>query len=752
MHPLSVWAITAQSDLKETTALAALHHQNYTFKLFNTGDSLWLLACWPEQHNQVALRLAFSASDALVVKKLKEKDDGIELTLETLSATYITIINFPDPERPLVHYTTCLKPRSALLIPYWPKDILPMTKNGDISQQGEVHIQQIGTRTGQLFFSFNSNPAASVFYYQNLTALGPYCEATKTSAGELVGGKWPELGFSLPPAIEEPLPQGETFTISDAYVLLSDAAPENKNQAATRFMEHLATVYLQLPRPEPVYYNWVETAKRSIADLAGHKGCWTYGGGNAYLNAYVSDYKTPPEVMVQLAVLIPVLEYCRWDGCEHPVLFQLKEGLPSFYDKELKTLVRWLPALEGNLDESEEQKQKRVMDSWYLHHPLMNLCRLAGTGDKEAKQLLLDCIDYAIKVAHHFDYQWPVFYKMDTLEVIKAETKTGEGGEKDVPGAYAHLMLEVWKLTGEQRYFNEAKKAAEKLKGMGVEIFYQANNTSFAAKAMLRLYKETKDPQYLDISYACLASIFKNVQLWDCDYGYGKYFPTFFAIFPLNDAPYTAAYEEQEVYSGLTQYLIEAEGVELPPNLRMLMAEFIRYTVTRIQYYYPPLLPPEMMNQDVKTGEVDPELWIPLEDIHDGWEQSGEVGQEVYGAGIAFGIVPRQYYKVPGEDFMIYIDYPVPEFKGKGKSVSFKILGDGRLNCRMRVITTGKKKLPEITVSIKGQNTPASAKRAEKGAFDYSLPGNAEVQVKWKAVSIDKADATKRKRRQPAAK
>ena len=51
-------------------------------------------------------------------------------------------------------------------------------------------------------------------------------------------------------------------------------------------------------------------------------------------------------------------------------------------------------------------------------------------------------------------------------------------------------------------------------------------------------------------------------------------------------------------------------------------------------------------------------VWIALEDIQDGWNKSGQVGQEVYGAGNAFGILARHYIKVPGRDFMIFTDYP----------------------------------------------------------------------------------------------
>ncbi len=159
-------------------------------------------------------------------------------------------------------------------------------------------------------------------------------------------------------------------------------------------------------------------------------------------------------------------------------------------------------------------------------------------------------------------------------EILKKETAEGKGGEKDVPGAYAHLMIQVWQLTGDKKYFDEALKAAKKLDGLGFDIFYQANNTAFSAGALLRLYKETKDKLYLNLSYMCIAAILKNVQLWECNYGNAKYFPTFFAVYPLKDAPYTAAYEEQEVFAGIHTFLNEADGLEeILPSVRLLLAE-----------------------------------------------------------------------------------------------------------------------------------------------------------------------------------
>jgi hypothetical protein len=120
-----------------------------------------------------------------------------------------------------------------------------------------------------------------------------------------------------------------------------------------------------------------------------------------------------------------------------------------------------------------------------------------------------------------------------------------------------------------------------------LSLLYQANNTAFSAGALLRLYKITKKDLYKELSYLCLANIFKNVRLWDCNYGYGKNFPSFFTLFPLSDAPYSAVYEEQEVFCAFHDYLRHAQDQEILPSARLLMAEYIRFLVDRAVYYYP---------------------------------------------------------------------------------------------------------------------------------------------------------------------
>jgi len=231
----------------------------------------------------------------------------------------------------------------------------------------------------------------------------------------------------------------------------------------------------------------------------------------------------------------------------------------------------------------------------------------------------------------------------------------------------------------------------------------------------------------------CLASIFKNVQLWDCNYGYGKNLPTFFALFPLNDAPYTAVYEEQEVFCALHDYLKHSKGVNILPSVKLLISEYIRFLVNRAAYYYPTMLPDEMLEDEAKVGEVNKNLWIALEDLHDGWEKSGSVGQEVYGAGNAFGILPRHYFHIPKEDFYVYVDYPTADFKaGKKKQLTLKVLGDEGLTCRLMLVKKGSGKLPNFEVGYRGDKELIKGQSVKGGHIAYEVKGNQSIEISWK--------------------
>lgn len=736
MKAVSPWLLNVNVQLNDQNLFPVLTQESlgYSFKVYLAGDSCWMVVSWPKGC-RLAFRLAYSPNDQLEIKKILEKGRHITFRIDSLIGQYESVVQFPKDDSPVLRLTTTLKAPSPLLFPFWPRDIAPLGAAGSaILAEGEVKVRQVGTRSGQLYFSISQPKAGSILYLQNLTALADYNQQTETSAGDTVGGEWPEIGFALPPTLKnKALEAGKTYTLSDAFIAFDEQVAPDEPAMVKQYLDLLAQVYLALPKPATHYQPWSEILQKGLCDLTDNPGCWNQVDGNHYLNAYVCDYATPPEIMVQLAVLLPLLDYVEWSNGELAIMKKIKAGLPAFYNKDLGTVMRWHPKVADKLEGEEEQKQPLVMDSWYLHHPLINLSRLALKGDEVAKQLFLDSLEFTIKVAHHFNYAWPVFYKIDTLEVVKEETQPGKGGEKDVPGLYAHVMLQAWELTGKKRYLDEAEKSAFKLKGLGFELLYQANNTSFSAGALLRLYKVTGKEVYKELSYLCLANIFKNVRLWDCNYGFGKNFPSFFALFPLNDAPYTAVYEEQEVFCAFHDYLRHAEDEDILPSLRLLMAEYIRFLVERAVYYYPTMLPTEMLSKEVKIGEVDPNLWIALEDMHDGWEPSGSVGQEVYGAGNAFGILPRHYMQVEGQPFMIYTDYPTYGFSAKKhKPVKFKLAGDPRINCRLMLVRTDKGKMPGFTLTINRSKEGLKGRETKDGHWEFILAGDSEIHINWK--------------------
>ncbi|HTI61706.1 hypothetical protein [Mucilaginibacter sp.] len=736
MNAISPWLLNVNAALnrKDLETIYKKDSAGFYFELVNLDDSLWLTVSWPGG-SRIAFRLAYSPGDKLNITHRSESNSGIRLRAGSLIGNYTIDIQLPTTAQPVLRYTTTLIPSAPLLFPYWPRDIVPLGAAGsNLLAEGKVQVSQVGNRSGQLYFSLTRPKAGSVFYLQNLTALADYNQATETSAGNTVGGEWPEIGFALPPTLKQkPLEAGKNYVLSDAFVAFSDTVPADEPAMVKQYLDFLANIYLALPKPATSYKHWPEILQSGLTDLTESPGCWSQVYGNHYFNAYVCDYATPPEIMVQLAVLLPLLDYVEWSNAQLEVMKKIKEGLPAFFEEKYGTIMRWHPKVADKMKGEEEHKKPLVMDAWYLQHPLLNLSRLALKGDQLAKKLFLDSLEFAIKVAHHFKYEWPVFYKLDTLEVIKAETAPGKGGEKDVPGLYAHIMLQALELTGEKRYLAEAEKAAQKLQGLGFDLFYQANNTAFSAGALIRLYKITQKEIYRELSYLCLANIFKNVQLWDCNYGYGNNFPTFFALFPLKDAPYTAVYEEQEVFCAFHDCLLHARDLEIEPSARLLMAEYIRFLVERAVYYYPTMLPEKMLSEEVKTGEVDPKLWIALEDLHDGWEKSGQVGQEVYGAGNAFGILPRHYMQVVKAGLMVYSDYPTYGFSPKKhRPVTFRLAGDGRLNCRLMIVKTGRSKLPDVVVTVNDSKEPLNGKKVAGGHLEFEVPGDSSIKVDWK--------------------
>jgi len=484
--------IVAREELAtlSSPAIWQCTHRQFRYRIHCQGQSLWLIIEWPDG-GAIASRPVYAPGCKCEVIDVINGGESVRMSVESSLGVYHTHIDLPSATRPLIHWRTSLSPTENLAITDWPGDLYPVDSDLDpLGAAGAIHTSQKGPTGAILYATVNRPWQGSFLYAQNLTALNEFFERTHTSAKDCISNRWPEVGFRLPSSDEHWLLAGEETVISDAYLLATPDAPVDKLKAARLFLDLYADLYLELPKPEATFRDWPRLVDQTTRDLTHSNACGIEKRGKRYLLAYVGADDRPPESMVQLALLLPMIEYEEWLGEKITTVDQIRANLPSFYRSEVQTVVRWLPG-DSTLQGQEEHMNEETMDSWYLYHTYMNLSRLAHDGDKVARELFLKSVEYGIAVAHHFSYHWPVFYNIHTLDVIKSQTKPGRGGEHDVGAQYVHVMMQAWDLTGEDRYLDEAERAAQALEGLGFDLGYQFNNTTFGAGGLLRLWKAT---------------------------------------------------------------------------------------------------------------------------------------------------------------------------------------------------------------------------------------------------------------------
>ena len=359
--------------------------------------------------------------------------------------------------------------------------------------------------------------------------------------------------------------------------------------------------------------------------------------------------------------------------------------------------------------------------------------RLAKQGDGAAQDLFFNALDFGIKVARHFRYKWPVQFNVRTLEVLTGDRKPGEPGQTDVGGLYAYVMLQAYDLSKDRRYLREAEKAARALSGYHFSIAYQMNLTAWGANACLRLFQVTGDAFFREQSEVLLASYFHHTMLWQSRLGFAKNYPIFLGALCLHDSPYMAIYECYESLAGFHEYLSLA-GDEIAPSLRLLLTEYIKYTLDRAWFYYPAHLPKEALATDIRNGHIDRALAIPLEDLYADGQPAGQVGQEVYGSGAAFALTTRAYHRLPSAPFLVYSEYPVTEIaQAPDQCVGFTLRGDPGYVSRLRLVPTSRKPLPSVRLRLQtadGETQP-DGNLTPEGHREYLLPGGSQVEVRW---------------------
>ena len=569
-----------------------------------------------------------------------------------------------------------------------------------------------------------------MLYFQNLTALNPYFEATGTKPDGVVGGEWPELGYLAPTPesqeVADPslLGAGEEIVLSDAILVVRDWAGDNEQEMARQFVQMLGAAYTALDLPEVEYRDWVARSERTLRDLETAKQARRHEYGHLYVMPYPDGEQ--PDVMVQLSVIQALHDWNKWNGRKHPLEAELKRGLEKFYDPKFQTLRRYLP----NVGE-EQGKDPDAVDSWYLYHPMLNLGHLALDGDEKARDLLLRSVDYGIEAARHFGHAWPIMYKIGDFSVIQEARGDERFGQTDVGGIYAYVMLQCFELTGEDRFVEEARKAIDKAKGLRFDLVYQTNLTVWGAAACLRLWRITDDPDYLAQSYSYVAGFLHNSIIWRSRIGNAKHYNTFLGATCLHDAQYMAMYECFESFAGFEEYLKQA-GPNLEPAVRMLISEYCKYALDRAWFYYPDALPGEAIHDgDHQSGVINRALNFPLEDLYPDGQAAGQVGQEIYGCGAAFIFATRSHHHVDDAPFRLYCNHFVRARERTGeRALSIQLDGGETCLAEIALVRLPRRKLTRASiVTAGGDAIRPHATSADR--VDFRVPASGRFILTW---------------------
>lgn len=689
-------------------------------------DSLWAII--RRGGAGVAVRTAYSPSGLKARRLRTRKGEAVRVRLTSAIGEHEVRFAIDEANLPLIRITTSLTPREDLLIPHLPRDLYPLGPDDDpLSARGNVEAAQRGLNGGLLYWRLDGDTPGSMLYLQNLTAMNPYYNVTKTRPDGAVGGEWPELGY-LPPTPPQsgtppvdPLPKGQDFTISDALLVFHKDADRDETQSARLFLQMLGSAYRLLDKPEIEFHDWPARAERTAHDLAEAPEATIRHYGHTYVHPYTaSEY---PDSMVQIITLTTLHDYGAWRGKPLPIEQKLAAGIDRFYDDKLKTLRRYLPNVGSDKDAD-------AVDSWYLYHPLISLGHLALNGDAKAHKLFEDSIDFAIKAAHHFKYKWPIQYKITDFSVIQEARDDTGLGQTDVGGFYAYLMLVAFELTDDARFLTEARAAIDAAQGSRFELNYQANLTAWGAAACMRLWRTTNEERYLRQSYVYLASFFHNSVLWNSNIGGAANYHTFLAVSALHDGPYMALYECFDSFTAFERYLKDS-GPDLDPAIRLMVSDYCRYALDRAWFYYPDTLPEDMICKKPRNGHVDRNLSFPVEDLYVGGDVAGQVGQEIYGAGASFIFTSRCYHHVQDAPFIMFCDHFImASDRTSDRSLSFQLAGDPASTARFSLIRSGGEKLPKITIGNAGEGA-CRRLRGSAQRIDFEIPATGLIHLSW---------------------
>ena len=289
------------------------------------------------------------------------------------------------------------------------------------------------------------------------------------------------VGLVAEQATGDVLPAGDVLF---SYWLLQRpvTALLNQQQAVSRWMAALLPLFEKKQAWPPCAVSWKKFAAEMVEDLQNQDAVQVRIDGEVGLRAYAKGssqlWQQPAdnfELMTVADVLWPALLYLRL----HP-----SPGLQALCDHLVAALPHFYRAQTHSISNSFRPAENERADSWYpFENGLIKYPAIGSlAGSQEIVNRFLDAFSTAQKMAHRYEYLFPVYYRVTTLEA------EGAGTNYAVNGLYAWAALMAWRLTKDRRYREEARKAVAVLMTVPADrLFHEPQELAFGALAATEL-------------------------------------------------------------------------------------------------------------------------------------------------------------------------------------------------------------------------------------------------------------------------
>jgi hypothetical protein len=298
------------------------------------------------------------------------------------------------------------------------------------------------------------------------------------------------IGLSANQATGNILPAGDVrFT----YWLLQRPMTRllTEQESVARWIEALLPLFEEKLTWPGCATSWKEFAAGTVEDLQDKASAQIEVQGHTGLRAYVKAssqlWKDSPdnfELMTIADVLWPSLLYLRL----HPSASLQREcddllaDLPAFYHPDSHSISNDLA----------HRKDERA-DSWYPFENSLIKYPMIGSlaGSRETTDHFLDAFRTAQNMAAQYNYLFPIYYQVVSLQA------EGAGTNYAVGGLYAWAAILANKLTGDQQYLEEARRAIRVLYTVPSErLFHEPQELAYGALAAAELGM-TQEAKYL---------------------------------------------------------------------------------------------------------------------------------------------------------------------------------------------------------------------------------------------------------------